>query len=115
MLVPSLASASDGYNASSENACEDSTLDTVAETTTKITTTVTRSVKHINAATGQVVTDTVIANDTYHDDDDQPYTDITTTATGIYNTTFTTSGTVNVGDTRCAYFSKQRQRCPLPY
>lgn len=47
----------------------------------------------------KLLLNTVIANDTYHDDDDQPYTDVTTTATGIYNTTFTTSGTVNVGDT----------------
>ena len=75
--------------------CDDSTLSTAVETKTEITTTVTPDKVHTNAANGQVVTNTVVANDTYHDDHSYNHVDVVVTRTGVYNTTFTTSGSID--------------------
>ena len=87
------ANASNEHNEDSSNTCEDSTLNTAVRTTTEITTTATVAPKHTRAVGGQDVTDTI--NDTYHDDDDYSHVDVIVTPTGVYNTTFTTSGSIN--------------------
>ncbi len=98
LSAPPFANASDAHGLNSANTCADSTLSTAVKTKTEITTTVTPDQKHTNAANGQVVTNTVAANDTYHDDNDYDHVDVIVTRAGVYNTTFTTSGLINGAD-----------------